>query len=207
MSSNFWLHLLVYFSPFFSLSSELSTQSWILNYMSSIESCGDDQKWVWIRLSVLGVDWVWLEVGSYNRGHKVGVREIKMAVRYPSSPLPHPPRVLLCKTKVSSYWASSTHPNGPYTQYSISSFSLLLKQSSQPLLILFIFKIIGSGDSYFATWQFKSDFISHWREARGGHWFPNGGQEPTFKSTLIGNLASFKSGSSTHPLASGSWAT
>ena len=43
---------------------------------------------VWIRLSVLGVDRVCLEVGSYNRGHGVGVREIKMAVRYPSSPLP-----------------------------------------------------------------------------------------------------------------------
>ena len=34
----------------------------------------------------MGVGRVWLEVGSYNRGHGVGVREIKMAVRYPSSP-------------------------------------------------------------------------------------------------------------------------
>ena len=66
---------------------------------------------VWIRLSVLGVDRVCLEVGSYNRGHGVGVREIKMAVRYPSSP-PSLPPALLCKTKVSSYWVSSTHPNG-----------------------------------------------------------------------------------------------
>ena len=43
--------------------------------------------WVWIRVSVLGVDGVWHEVGSYNRGHGVGVREIKMAVRYPPPPI------------------------------------------------------------------------------------------------------------------------
>ena len=83
---------------------------------------------VWIRLSVLGVDRVWLEVGSYNRGHGVGVREIKMAVRYPSSPsYPLPTPALLCKTKVSSYWASSTHPNGCSIP-KISPFSVSLQR-------------------------------------------------------------------------------